>query len=218
MHIDQLYRSITEHENWISSEEVSGSRLSLCGATLSGMNLRGALLQRSQLQGAHLPSCDFSHANLNGAGLQDSYLHKTNFYGARLMGASLKGANFHGTNLNYADLRGADLRGTDLRNASLVETILPELTWVIYGETYYVQITNGLTLRVGCQEHPIADWRQFSKETVQCMDGQKALDFYPRLIDIIDFCMGDGERPEWVPPTPFNSQPPMSPHLAFGPV
>ncbi|HDL6748771.1 TPA: pentapeptide repeat-containing protein, partial [Yersinia enterocolitica] len=30
------------------------------------------------------------------------------------------------------------------------------------------------------------------------MDGKTALKFYPRLLDIIDFYLGKGERPEWL--------------------
>jgi hypothetical protein len=30
------------------------------------------------------------------------------------------------------------------------------------------------------------------------MDGRKALKFYPRLLDVIDFYIGKGERPEWL--------------------
>ncbi|AKJ43789.1 pentapeptide repeat family protein [Pragia fontium] len=30
------------------------------------------------------------------------------------------------------------------------------------------------------------------------MDGRKALRFYPRLLDLIDFFVGKGERPEWL--------------------
>jgi hypothetical protein len=30
------------------------------------------------------------------------------------------------------------------------------------------------------------------------MDGEDSLKFYPRLLDIIDFYCGKGERPEWL--------------------
>ena len=215
MDIIQLSRHITEHQQWIDSRENSGTRLRLCGDTLSGLNLRGALLKRGQLQGTHLPCCDLSHANLEGACLQDAYLNRTNLYGAKLMGACLRGAHFHATNLSYADLRGADLRGTDLRNACLLGTLLPEKTWVIYGERYHIQITNGMTLRVGCQEHPLPEWRRFSKEEINNMDGSKALRFYPRLLDILDLFLGEGDRPEWASGDimPAGS---LYPHVAFG--
>lgn len=30
------------------------------------------------------------------------------------------------------------------------------------------------------------------------MDGERALKYYPRLLDILDFYCGKGERPDWV--------------------
>ena len=91
-------------------------------------------------------------------------------------------------NLRYADLRGADLRGADL----------PDLTFIIMGEKYFISITNGEYVRAGCQNHTIEEWRKYSKRDIAEMEGRKALKFYPRLLDIIDFYIGKGDRPEWL--------------------
>ncbi len=96
-------------------------------------------------------------------------------------------------NLRGADLRGADLRGADLRGADL-----PDLTFVILGEKYFISITNGEYVRAGCQNHTVEEWRKYSKQEIAEMDGRKALKFYPRLLDIIDFYIGKGERPDWL--------------------
>ncbi|HDL7925830.1 TPA: pentapeptide repeat-containing protein, partial [Yersinia enterocolitica] len=108
--------------------------------------------------------------------------------GANLSGANLRGANLRCANLRCADLRGADLRGADL----------PDRTYVIMGEKYYLQISNGENVRAGCQNHTVEEWRKFSKRDIADMDGKTALKFYPRLLDIIDFYLGKGERPEWL--------------------
>ncbi len=92
-----------------------------------------------------------------------------------------------------ANLRGADLRGADLRGADL-----PDLTFVILGEKYFISITNGEYVRAGCQNHTVEEWRKYSKQEIAEMDGRKALKFYPRLLDIIDFYIGKGERPDWL--------------------
>ncbi|EKN3612523.1 pentapeptide repeat-containing protein, partial [Yersinia enterocolitica] len=98
-----------------------------------------------------------------------------------------------GANLRGADLRGANLRGADLRGANL-----PDRTYVIMGEKYYLQISNGENVRAGCQNHTAEEWRKFSKRDIANMDGKTALKFYPRLLDIIDFYLGKGDRPEWL--------------------
>ncbi|EDK2022989.1 hypothetical protein CHS89_23120, partial [Salmonella enterica subsp. enterica serovar Newport] len=88
---------------------------------------------------------------------------------------------------------GANLRGADLRGANL-----PDLTFVIMGEKYFISITNGEYVRAGCQNHTVEEWRKYSKQEIAEMDGRKALKFYPRLLSIIDFYLGTGEWPDWV--------------------
>ncbi|AIA08749.1 pentapeptide repeat-containing protein [Vibrio phage 24] len=113
---------------------------------------------------------------------------------ANLRDANLRGANLRGANLYGANLRGADLRGADLRGANL-----PDLTFIIMGEAYFVSISNGLTVRAGCQSYTIEEWFKFTKSDIENMDGYKALSFYPRLLSIIDFYVPNHgfTRPEW---------------------
>ncbi|EBC8917493.1 hypothetical protein C7O60_06140 [Salmonella enterica] len=118
--------------------------------------------------------------------------------GANLRGANLRDADLRGADLRDADLRGADLRDADLRGADLRGADLPDLTFVILGEKYFISITNGEYVRAGCQNHTVEEWRKYSKHEIAEMDGRKALKFYPRLLSIIDFYLGAGEWPDWV--------------------
>ncbi|ENN3949903.1 pentapeptide repeat-containing protein [Salmonella enterica subsp. enterica serovar Typhimurium] len=178
MNSADLSKILEEHKVWITSMRESGSRANLCGADLRDANLRDADLCGADLYGANLCGADLYGANLRGA----------NLYGANLYGANLRGANLRG-----ADLRDADLCGADLRDADL-----PDLTFVILGEKYFISITNGEYVRAGCQNHTVEEWRKYSKQEIAEMDGRKALKFYPRLLDIIDFYIGKGERPDWL--------------------
>ncbi|HIF2705653.1 TPA: pentapeptide repeat-containing protein [Salmonella enterica] len=173
MNSADLSKILEEHKLWITSMRESGSRADLYGADLRGADLRGA-----DLRGADLRGADLYGADLRGADLR----------GADLYGADLRGANLYGADLYGADLRGADLRGADL----------PDLTFVILGEKYFISITNGEYVRAGCQNHTVEEWRKYSKQEIAEMDGRKALKFYPRLLDIIDFYIGKGERPDWL--------------------
>ncbi|EOG8759062.1 pentapeptide repeat-containing protein, partial [Cronobacter sakazakii] len=112
--------------------------------------------------------------------------------------ANLCDANLRGANLRGANLRGADLRGANLCDADLCDANLPDLTYVIIGEKYFISITNGEYVRAGCQNRTAEEWRKYSKHEIAEMDGRKALKFYPRLLDIIDFYLGNGERPGWL--------------------
>ncbi|MCN0067201.1 pentapeptide repeat-containing protein [Salmonella enterica] len=173
MNSADLSKILEEHKVWITSMRESGSRANLYGADLYGANLRGADLRDADLRGANL-------------------------YGANLRGANLYGADLYGANLRGADLRDADLCGADLRDADLRDADLPDLTFVILGEKYFISITNGEYVRAGCQNHTVEEWRKYSKQEIAEMDGRKALKFYPRLLDIIDFYIGKGERPDWL--------------------
>ncbi|EHW9586307.1 pentapeptide repeat-containing protein [Salmonella enterica] len=139
-----------------------------------------------------------SRADLCGTNLRGADLRGADLRGADLRGADLRGADLRGANLCDADLCGTNLRGADLRGANLCDADLPDLTFVILGEKYFISITNGEYVRAGCQNHTVEEWRKYSKQEIAEMDGRKALKFYPRLLDIIDFYIGKGERPDWL--------------------
>ncbi|EDX8254753.1 pentapeptide repeat-containing protein [Salmonella enterica subsp. enterica serovar Bredeney] len=188
MNSADLSKILEEHKVWITSMRESGSRANLCDANLRGANLCGANLCGANLCGADLCGADLRGANLCGA----------NLCGANLCGANLRGADLRGADLRGANLRGANLRGANLRGANLRGADLPDLTFVILGEKYFISITNGEYVRAGCQNHTVEEWRKYSKQEIAEMDGRKALKFYPRLLDIIDFYIGKGERPDWL--------------------
>ncbi|ENI0885226.1 pentapeptide repeat-containing protein [Salmonella enterica] len=137
-------------------------------------------------------------ADLRGANLCGAYLRGADLRGANLCGADLRGANLCGAYLRGANLRGANLCGANLCGADLRDANLPDLTFVILGEKYFISITNGEYVRAGCQNHTVEEWRKYSKQEIAEMDGRKALKFYPRLLSIIDFYLGAGEWPDWV--------------------
>ncbi|EHX1590487.1 pentapeptide repeat-containing protein [Salmonella enterica subsp. enterica serovar Richmond] len=213
MNSADLSKILEEHKVWITSMRESGSRAdlrganlrganlrdadlrgaNLCGANLCGANLCGADLRGANLRGANLRDADLRGANLRGANLRDADLCGANLCGANLCGANLRDADLCGANLCGANLCGANLRGANLRDADL-----PDLTFVILGEKYFISITNGEYVRAGCQNHTVEEWRKYSKQEIAEMDGRKALKFYPRLLDIIDFYIGKGERPDWL--------------------
>ncbi|EGP7722351.1 pentapeptide repeat-containing protein [Salmonella enterica] len=160
----------------------------MCDANLRGSDLRGANLCDANLRGSDLRGANLCDANLCDANLCDANLCDTN----------LRDTNLRGANLCGSDLRGANLCGSDLRGANLCDANLPDLTFVILGEKYFISITNGEYVRAGCQNHTVEEWRKYSKQEITEMDGRKALKFYPRLLSIIDFYLGAGEWPDWV--------------------
>ncbi|EEK2386570.1 pentapeptide repeat-containing protein [Salmonella enterica subsp. enterica serovar Typhimurium] len=198
MNSADLSKILEEHKVWITSMRESGSRANLCDANLCGADLRGANLCDANLCGADLYGANLCGADLRGANLCDANLCDTNLRGADLYGADLRGANLCDANLCGANLCDANLCDTNLRGADLYGADLPDLTFVILGEKYFISITNGEYVRAGCQNHTVEEWRKYSKQEITEMDGRKALKFYPRLLSIIDFYLGAGEWPDWV--------------------
>ncbi|EIO8867223.1 pentapeptide repeat-containing protein [Salmonella enterica] len=198
MNAAELSKVLEQHKVWITSLDQEGSRADLCDANLRGANLRDADLCGANLCGANLRDANLRGANLCDADLCGADLRDANLRDANLCGANLCGANLCGANLRDANLRGANLCGANLRDADLCGANLPDLTFVILGEKYFISITNGEYVRAGCQNHTVEEWRKYSKQEIAEMDGHKALKFYPRLLDIIDFYLGKGSRPEWL--------------------
>ncbi|MDN0096215.1 pentapeptide repeat-containing protein [Yersinia rohdei] len=208
MNLTDLNKILGEHKIWVESYRKNGSRANLRGANLSDANLRGANLSDANLRGANLrganlsdanlSDANLSYANLRGANLSDANLRGANLRGANLSDANLRGANLSDANLSDANLSGANLSYANLSYANLSGANLPDRTYVIMGEKYYLQISNGESVRAGCQNHTADEWRKFSKRDIANMDGKTAIKFYPRLLDIIDFYLGKGERPEWL--------------------
>ncbi|EGX9180690.1 pentapeptide repeat-containing protein [Salmonella enterica] len=208
MNSADLSKILEEHKVWITSMRESGSRANLCDANLRDANLCDANLCDANLCDANLCDANLCDANLCDANLCDADLRGANLCGADLRGADLRGANLCDANLCDANLRGANLcdanlcdanlRGANLCDANLCDADLPDLTFVILGEKYFISITNGEYVRAGCQNHTVEEWRKYSKQEITEMDGRKALKFYPRLLSIIDFYLGAGEWPDWV--------------------
>ncbi|EHU6537461.1 pentapeptide repeat-containing protein [Salmonella enterica] len=198
MNSADLSKILEEHKVWITSMRESGSRANLCDANLCDADLCGANLCDADLRGANLCDADLRGANLCDADLRGANLCGADLRGANLCGADLCDADLRGANLCDANLCGADLCDANLRGADLRGANLPDLTFVILGEKYFISITNGEYVRAGCQNHTVEEWRKYSKQEITEMDGRKALKFYPRLLSIIDFYIGAGEWPDWV--------------------
>ena len=145
----------------------------------SGMIARHAV-ETAIAQDANLRGANLVGANLVGANLVGANLVGANLVGANLVGANLVGANLRGANLRGAILRGANLRGAILRSANLVDAILlgaKNAPMIITGLLWTVYIDGTGMMRIGCQNHSVEDWKNFTDEKISAMDS-KALTFW----------------------------------------
>ena len=141
------------------------ARHALEEAVANGANLLGANLEDANLRGANLRG-----ANLLGANLEDANLRGANLEDANLRGANLRDANLEDANLLGANLEDANLRGANLRGAKDAPLIIISLRWPVY-------IGGTGMMRIGCQNHSVESWKNFTDEEIKRMDSD-ALDFW----------------------------------------
>jgi len=145
------------------------------GANFEGANFEGANLAGVNLRGSNLSGANLSGANFRGANLEEAYLREAYLTGAYFEGANLRGVGFKGAYLAGADFAGASLGGASLGGANGIND------WVkcIQIETYSIAYTAEI-LQIGCESHPIADWRNFDTRRIAEMEGKKALKFWDK--------------------------------------
>lgn len=156
---EELDKIITAHGRWLR-DEPGGVLANLSGMGLSGMDLSGLDLRGANLSWANLFGSNLSNANLRWANLRWANLHRANLHRADLREADLY----------RADLRKADLRWADLRETNLRETVgnmeeIKSLQLDLYGITYTNEV-----MAIGCQQHSIADWWEFTDDEIASMD------------------------------------------------
>jgi len=89
-------------------------------------------------------------------------------------------------NLEEANLREANLRLANLEGANLEEAIgnRREIKNILIYPAYSITYT-ATHLVIGCEQHLIEDWRDFTDEEIREMDGGKATNFWSRNKDEI---------------------------------
>jgi len=97
--------------------------------------------------------------------------------GADLSGANLYGANLTGANLTDANLTGANLTGTNLTGAKYGDASFELGFKSYYGATYYAMFFDA-HIKIGCKFFTTDEWRNFSDDEIEDLDGNTALTFW----------------------------------------
>lgn len=165
---EELKLILDKHSKWLRNEE-GGERADLSGTNLSGTDLSGTNLRGTDLRGANL-----SRTNLRGADLSGTDLSGINFYRSNLSGVNLSGVNLNRTNLSGTNLSGAIHSFNRLKS--------------ITGFEYFIIIIDDI-IQVGCQTYSYEKWKNFSQKEIYRMDRDSAVEFYPKLLKILEMEM-----------------------------
>jgi hypothetical protein len=163
---------------------------SLVGADLLGANLRGADLRGADLRGVYLLGADLQWAALQNANLQHANVQVADLWNANLRGADLRDADLRVTNLNFAKLQDANLQDTNFQDA--------DIRWVLgdgkriktIDDHYRIVIMQEYgVMAIGCEQHNIDKWMNFSDEEIDKMDAGSLLQWWkvwkPRIQQLI---------------------------------
>lgn len=175
---DELKEVLKLHSRWLDGKSdgiranlsrIDLSEIDLSEVNLSGADLRRVVLSRAVLSGAVLKKADLRKADLSWAVLNKVDLTEANLDGADLGGAkcieiNLTGADLRRTNLSGTDLNGAILSGADLICVGNMKEIRS-----LHIDRYPIGFTKDI-LQIGCQTHPINDWKNFDDKTISEMD------------------------------------------------
>ena len=139
---------------------------------LDGLNLSGLCFEGASFEGTSLRRTDFVRANIN----------KCNFYKADLFESTLPIGEIRDVDFSKSNLEGADLSCTDLINCNFEGSNLMRIDLEgCNGDGEYIRnIDNPFTdwnivytidqLSIGCQQHAIEDWENFSDSEIDDMD------------------------------------------------
>lgn len=176
------------------------SSVNFCDSNLNHSNMLNVDLTHSILKNTNLSSSDLSHSDLSHCNASNSNFRNTNLSYTKLCSMNLYYASLNNSNLHYSDLSGTDLSRTDLSGTNLtgckLEYTILEGAYLenttgnmkelksLFLETYPVCYTSTI-LQIGCEQHKIADWWNFSNSTITAMGGRKALKFWRKYKDFI---------------------------------
>jgi len=181
----ELDETIAKHILWLDDLEggikadLSNTNLSnanLVEAGLTCANLESANLKRASLMFADLSCANLVNVNFKNANLNDAYLSGANLSGADLSNADLRYADLSNTNLTGASFKGSNLAGATLKGAIFDNVNLSyahgnsyEVKTLHLG-TYVVTILVGVKVYIGCKEHTIEEWENFTDKEIKNMD------------------------------------------------
>lgn len=103
---------------------------------------------------------------------------------------NLRRSNLSRSDLSDSDLRRSNLSDSNLSNSNLRRSNLWDCTGNMSEiksgqlETYQFAYTAD-RLQIGCKNHSIDEWKNFSDREILEMDGKKALTFWKKWKDII---------------------------------
>lgn len=164
-----IKETLEQHALWLKDSR-TGERADFSGLDLRDTNFNSANLNQANFNGADLTGANFNganlaHTNFSGADLTGASFNKANLVYADLLDANLTNANLNGANFDRANMYEANLSGASFSNCTGNGKELKSMQADIYNITYTHD-----EMAIGCQQHLITEWFDFTDEQIKQMD------------------------------------------------
>ena len=171
--------------------------------------LKGALKAKVSLYRADFSEANFIEANFRWADFSEANFIEANFIEANFRGANFSEANFRGANFRWADFRWADFSEANFSEANFIEADFRGADFSeanfreadFRGDSYqycignmreiksmqldtYLIVFNKHFLAIGCQQHSIEKWKNFTDDEIENLDNG-ALEWWNKWKDFI---------------------------------
>ena len=161
----------------------------LKGALKAKVSFYRANFNGADFRGADFRGADFREANFNGADFREASFNGADFRGADFREASFIWADFRKANFREADFKGAYFRGANFREADFIGASYQYCTGnakelkSMQLDTYLI-VFNKHFLAIGCQQHSIEKWKNFTDDEIDSLDNG-ALEWWNKWKDFI---------------------------------
>jgi len=156
--------------------------------------LKGALKAKVSFYRANFNGANFREANFREADFREASFREASFNGADFREANFRGADFREADFSWADFREADFswanfRGADFREADFREASYQYCTGNAkelksMQLNRYLIVFNKHFLAIGCQQHSIKKWKNFTDDEIDSLDNG-ALEWWNKWKDFI---------------------------------
>ena len=158
---------------------ISFYRANFSGSDFSESNFRGSDFSESDFSESDFSGSDFSWSDFSGSDFSESDFSESDFRGSNFSGSNFRGSDFRGS-----DFSGSDFRGLDFRKSRHQYKIGNMREWHSMQLDRYMIVFDKNILAIGCQQHSIKKWKEFSDKEISNMD-KAALDWWNKWKDFI---------------------------------
>jgi len=192
---DELEKILRLHAQWLKSpyngEPANLSHRDLSYENLSQSHLRIADLSNSKMEGSELIEANLRSADFSGCQLSGSKFFEANLKNSNLRHSILKHCDLRCANLSDCNLNGSDLEAIRFDNTIGNGKEIKSYSGLYWNVSYTVD-----EMAIGCEQHPISDWWNFSDTSIQGMS-LRALHFWKENKDFIRNMIEHSPAVDW---------------------